>query len=183
MARCWARLIDVGVAHILLEMTVGIFCLELGMEIPYSKYPIPAYVGTFFLWVLFLISYEAVMLSTTKTTVGKWLLGVFVIRNDGSRLSVGKAFARANRVIKSGLYYLIAYPVLTFFALWNVYTYALRHDKLPWDSDSGIQVHNKTIGLARHIFGAILAMTCVVSYFVIRKILAKENFLRDFIGN
>jgi uncharacterized RDD family membrane protein YckC len=182
-ARCWARLIDIGTARVLLELALGMACLALSIEIPYSSYPVLAYVGTFFLWLFLIMTYEALMLSTTSTTVGKWFLGICVLRPDGGRLSFNEAFWRANRAIGSGLYYLIFYPALTIFALYSNYKYAKEFQKLPWDLDGGPQVRGKAIGFIRHAFGFCLALVCAFAYFVIRQIIVKHSFRRDFIGN
>jgi hypothetical protein len=75
------------------------------------------------------------------------------------------------------------YPALTIFALYSNYKYAKEFQKLPWDLDGGPQVRGKAIGFIRHAFGFCLALVCAFAYFVIRQIIVKHSFRRDFIGN
>ena len=183
LARCWARLADIGAARVLFEMITAVVVWVINTDIPYQSHPVPAYVGSFIAWVVFFLVYEAVAVSTTSTTAGKWLLGIRVVKQTGGRPSFSEAIGRANKANAFGLFYFVFYPYLTVGSLWSCYEYAKKHGKLAWDKDSGPQVTGKNIGVVRHVFGYLVGAACAVGYAFFVRVEVKQNFLNDFFNS
>lgn len=59
--------------------------------------------------LFFLITWPLMISSSWETTPGKFLLGMKVIRSDGSRLSFGRAFGRTCATIISAMIFYVGY--------------------------------------------------------------------------
>lgn len=178
--RFWARMIDVGFARIFLEVCALIVFVSTGLEPPYEAQPILAYVGTFIIWVAFLILYEGLLLSWTGTTVGKWLFRIRVAKDDGMRLSFREALGRANGAVGSGLFYLLLYPGLTAIAIYTAYGKLVATNCTKWDSDTCSVVTCRRVFFLRYGIGVILAIGTLVGYILVREF-AKQGFRADFV--
>jgi uncharacterized RDD family membrane protein YckC len=180
--RFWARLIDVGIARICLEF-VGLFVLlTTGLWPPYESHPFVAFIGSFIAWVLFLMLYEACMLSFFGTTIGKLIFQIRITLHDGSLLSFGKAFARTNHAIGSGMFYLIAFPGLTFWAFYRAYRNLVASGQSAWDSDTGSVVRCRPVFVLLYAFGVIFSLITLLGYIGVREH-TKQEFLRVMIQN
>lgn len=175
--RFWARLIDVGIARICLELAALVLLLTTGFYPPYETQPIVAFGGTFVVWVIFLMLYEAFMLSTFGTTIGKLLFRIRVLRADGARLSFREAFSRANGAIGSGMFYLIAFPGLTFWAFYRAYKHLVAHGHASWDSNTGSVVRCRPVFVLLYAFGVVLAIIALLGYTEVRDY-ARHEFHR-----
>jgi uncharacterized RDD family membrane protein YckC len=176
--RFWARLIDVGMARICLEVAALLLLLTTGFWPPYQTLPIVGFVGTFVVWVIFLLVYEAFMLSVFGTTVGKLIFRIRVLRRDGSCLSFAEAFWRANHAIGSGMFYLIVFPGLTFWAFYRAYKQLVLRGCAPWDSDTEYVVRCRPVFAPVYAFGVILAISAILGYAVISEY-SKQEFGRS----
>jgi uncharacterized RDD family membrane protein YckC len=175
--RFWGRLIDVGMARICLEITALVLLLTTGFWPPYETQPIPAFIGTFVVWVIFLMLYEALMLSTFGTTIGKLFFRIRVLRSDNSLLSFGEAFFRAKGAIGSGMFYLIAFPGLTFVAVYRAYKELVAQGRASWDTAVGSVVRCRPVFVLVYAFGVVLAISALLGYIVVREY-AKQEFRR-----
>ena len=63
---------------------------------------------------LIVILYYTIGVSVYSTTVGKRVLGLYVLRPDGSKLGPGRALARYFATILSGLVLFIGYLMIAF---------------------------------------------------------------------
>jgi uncharacterized RDD family membrane protein YckC len=167
-------MIDVGIARICLELAALAMLLTTGLWPPYETQPIVAFIGTFIVWVIFLMVYEASMVSAFGTTVGKLIFRIRVLRQDGSRLSFNEAFARANGAIGSGMFYLIAFPALTFWAVSRAYKDLVALGCASWDRDTRTEVRCRPVFVLLYTFGVVLALSAFLGYLVVREYTTQE---------
>jgi uncharacterized RDD family membrane protein YckC len=175
--RFWARLIDVGIAKICFELAALFMLLTTGFWPPYETHPFVAFIGTFVVSVLFLILYEASMLSVFGATVGKFIFRIRVTRHDGSLLSFGEAFRRANQTVGSGMFYLFAFPGLTLVAFYRAYKGLLARGCSSWDSDTGSVVRCRPVFVLLYAFGVLFSFSIFCGHMLARE-QAKKEFLR-----
>lgn len=109
------------------------------------------------LYVL-LIPVEAVLLSTTSTTLGKWTLGMRVVELEGSKPSFSTALSRAVRVFLVGNALGIGF--LTPFAHYYGYRTLTRTGTTPWDSAAGTRVEYSPWSFKRWVItvGAVVVL-------------------------
>ena len=74
---------------------------------------------TSFTWVDYIsfligVSYYTIAVATWSTTVGKRVLGIYVLRPDGSRVGIGRAFVRYLGYILSALFFFVGYLMIAF---------------------------------------------------------------------
>ena len=175
--RFWARLIDVGIARFFLELSALVMLLTTGLWPPYETQPFVAFTGTFVVWVLFLMLYETVLLSVFGSTIGKAIFRIHVVHHDGSRLSFGEAFARANKAIGSGMFYLFAFPGVTFCAFYRAYKDLVASGSSSWDLGSGSVVRCRPVSVLLYGLGVVLAISALVGYIAVREY-SKNEFRR-----
>ena len=60
------------------------------------------------------VTYFTVAVAAWSTTFGKRVFGIYVLRSDGSRVGLGRAFARYLAYILSGLLLFIGYLMVAF---------------------------------------------------------------------
>lgn len=172
--RFWARMIDVGVARVGMEIIAIVLLLAFGFWPAYETHPILAFVGSFIFLVLFLMLYEAIMLSVFGTTFGKLIFRIRVVRGDGSHLSFREALSRSNRASRSGMFYLIAFPGLTFYACHRAYKKLAANGQTSWDSTVGSVVRCRPVFFLLYILGVILALCSLVGNLASRDNAKKE---------
>jgi uncharacterized RDD family membrane protein YckC len=177
--RFWARLIDVGIARISIEILFWVLFVLTGFLPPYDTHPIPAYVGTFVAWLAFLISYEALLISMTGSTIGKWLFRIRVLQENGARLSITDAFKRTNGAVGNGLFYLVGYPGVTMGAILLSYRQFLKTNTTKWDSAINCTVTSERVHFFRSAVGMALGIAVFVGYILVREF-AKQDARRDF---
>jgi uncharacterized RDD family membrane protein YckC len=177
--RFWARMIDVGIARISIEALFWVLFVITGFFPPYQTHPIPAYVGTFVAWLAFLISYEALLISMTGSTIGKWLFRIRVLQENGTRLSITDAFKRTNGAVGTGLFYLVGYPGVTVGAILLSYRQFLKTNTTKWDSAINCTVTSERVHFFRSALGMALGIAVFVGYILVREF-AKHDARRDF---
>lgn len=84
------------------------------------------------------IVFNAVWLRLTGTTPGKFVFGIRVHEQDGSRLSLGRAFSRELRVWMQGLFFGI--PILDLLAMAAAYGYLEVNGDTLWDRRMALKV-------------------------------------------
>ena len=177
--RFWARLIDVGIARISIEALFWVLFVLTGFSPPYETHPIPAYVGTFVAWLAFLISYEALLISMTGSTIGKWLFRIRVLQENGARLSITDAFKRTNGAVGNGLFYLVGYPGVTVGAILLSYRQFLKTNTTKWDSAINCTVTSERVHFIRSAVGMAFGIAVFVGYILVREFV-KQDARRDF---
>ncbi len=84
---------------------------------------------------------ESGMLVLFGTTIGKWILGLYVTDNDGGRLSWEKAFKRTRTVLWKGLGFHIGGYRL--YRLWKSYQASANQETLDWEYDSNLMLKDE----------------------------------------
>lgn len=125
--RYWARYLDLFFFAFIMELILYAFSLEI------EWFSLQRMIYTFALYAAW-IPLETVLLAMIGTTPAKWMMGIKVLHQDGSRMSWGTAFKRSLYVWMRGQG--AALPIVSFLANLNGYQ-DLKHDKLQttWDRD------------------------------------------------
>ena len=92
-----------------------------------------AYVG----WLLTFV-FEPVLLHYWGTTPGKWIFGLSVRDEDGSKLSIRTAYARLWGVFGYGNCY--ALPFFDWYYNYKCYRACKKEEELPWDLENGCSI-------------------------------------------
>lgn len=85
---------------------------------------------------------EALLLSSIRTTPGKWALGLRIETADGERLTFGAAWWRAVQVWLRGLG--AGIPVVNLVAMGRAYVVLAREGRTSWDTDGGTAVRARS---------------------------------------
>lgn len=84
-----------------------------------------------------MLAFEPVLLHFWGTTIGKWVFGLSVRDEDGHKLSIRTAFARAWGVFCIGMGWGI--PLYSLYRMWRSYRTCIE-EELPWDMDNACTV-------------------------------------------
>lgn len=84
-----------------------------------------------FVAIAIMLGLEPLLLLLFRTTPGKAIMGLVIIRHDGRRLTYSEAFARTWSVIGSGMGYNI--PIYNLIRLWKSYKLCEGKEPQPWD--------------------------------------------------
>jgi uncharacterized RDD family membrane protein YckC len=177
--RLWAKMIDVAIWRIGFELLMIFIVLESGLIIPYDTAPLLAYIGTFIVFLVFLIIIESIFLSIFQTTPGKLVFGIRVKAEDAKRIGFEKAFSRCFFCYAGGMWFLIGFPYLTFFPLYRTYKDISQEEIASWDFSARTNLLFKRIWFPRLLLGSLLGMTAFVGYMFAR-IMVMELFREDF---
>ena len=80
------------------------------------------------------IVFEPLQLSVFGTTLGKWILGIYVFHNDDRKLTLYEAIERTGMVLYRGLGLHI--PVYNYIRLWKSYKACTEQETPEWETDS-----------------------------------------------
>ena len=156
--RFFARMVDVstlGLALLfILAFIVGILFPE--HAIGFSKAMENKIISGFLLFLLWL-PLEAILLSSTGTTLGKWIFGIRVLSLDGNKLLFSGALKRTSLVWIQGIGFGI--PFVAIFTQLFGYRRLTRTGTTLWDSSVNSAVTHKEWGPVR----AIICILCVLS--------------------
>lgn len=137
-----------------------------------------------FLILTYLITFlffEALLLATLGTTVGKWLLGTSVRDFDGTKLSYGSALSRSFSVWVRGL--CLGIPVINLITLLISYSNVRgEKGKTSWDRIGEYQVLHKKLnpfGVIAIILINISSAIVVTAAFIMAGIVAMSGILND----
>jgi uncharacterized RDD family membrane protein YckC len=105
---------------------------------------------------------NALMIGFAGATVGKWLFGVRVTREDGQPIGVGAALWREVLVWFRGMG--IGFPIVTLFTLIKAYRTLKNDGRTTWDRDMSFRVHSMPPTLFTILGGvALFAIICAVA--------------------
>ncbi len=115
-----------------------------------------------FLTLVLVMFPNALMIGFTGATVGKWLFGIRVTREDGQPIGVGAALWREVLVWFRGLG--IGFPIVTLFTLIKAYRTLKNDGRTTWDRDMSLRVHSISPTLFTILGGvALFAIVCAVA--------------------
>jgi S1-C subfamily serine protease/uncharacterized RDD family membrane protein YckC len=128
-ARFWARSVDLVLFYALVVLAVPGW---------HGWAQVPARLLASILTPLAWTIPEALLLSSLRTTPGKWALGLRVESADGERLEFGAAWKRAVQVWLRGLG--AGIPILNLVAMGRAYLVLVREGRSTWDAEEGTRV-------------------------------------------
>lgn len=130
--RFFARMLDYYFYHSLWTVF-----LTLVFKINTSEMGILGDLLRVFLTVIVMRTLEPIMLCLFGTTLGKWILGIRILDEEGNRLSHRDASERTSGVLWKGVGLYI--PILEFVRMWKSYK-ACEYGKLDWEYKSNISL-------------------------------------------
>lgn len=105
---------------------------------------------------IMMVIVEPILLSTFRTTLGKWLFGISVTEEEGGNLSYHDAFWRTIRMIQYGQGYYI--PIYHLYCYWCCRQDLRKNQQLPWDDEYDCQYHFRDTKIIRRIAYIILSV-------------------------
>lgn len=164
--QAWARWLARGVDSVLILPIVFAVFIALGIAVELGRLPpefldwtanpIMASVGEIVItWVLFML-WEPLFMSNTGTTPGKWIMGVGVLREDGSKLGFFTALGRFFWVWAVGLGLYI--PLVALICMLISRSKLIADGVTHWDQGLKLQVTHKK----RHPFVWFLVIVVVM---------------------
>ena len=90
-----------------------------------------------------MLPYDAILLSNSKTTFGKWCLGISIIDTNGSPLGFEKAFKRSLLVLWRGLG--LGIPFIGLFTHIHQYGVLTKKGATSWDEELGCKVRHSNL--------------------------------------
>jgi hypothetical protein len=148
--RYFARMLDLWIVAVTLGFCIGLIAPEFLDETPDMVFGIIA--------SLVVLPYEAYLLSTWDRTIGKWLLGISVTKNNGKSLSVEEGFKRGWLVFYRGMG--LAIPFVSLFTLIHQYGVLTKKGITTWDRDMECKVSYEKLQPLR----VIIALGLVVGF-------------------
>jgi len=145
--RYLARMIDIWLFLFIVSFS-GLQEIEFNLNIP-SLIIVPINI---FVWLLI----ESVLLATVGTTLGKWLLKINILNNQGEKLTINQSLKRSLNLFWRGLglgipIVYVATAIISFYDLTKVgVTY--------WDLKSNIMIKYEKIGKLRVFMTIILCL-------------------------
>jgi hypothetical protein len=122
-----------------------------------------------FLTAAIAIPLNALLIGYTGGTLGKWLLGVRVLGNNGGPIGFVRAFRRECDVWVRGVGLYI--PLITIVTCIVAYSTLKKTRAATWDTDKGIQVVHRDSGL-RQVAGTVTAVLAFAAVIVMLSVLA-----------
>ncbi len=144
--RYWARMFDIWVAAFVSGIAVSAFNPNAFTEEGEAELAVLVFI---FAWVFI----EPLLLSTTGTTPGKWLLRVRLIPPSGEKLDYSTVLSRSYKVWWRGLG--TGFPLVSLVTLLVAYKKLTNNGTTSWDREGGFTVVHEDIGLLRVIFAVI----------------------------
>lgn len=107
---------------------------------------------------------EALIISLTATTPGKWLFNIYVLDKYGNRLNYKTSLRRSFLVFYRGLG--LGIPLITIFTLMKAYGNLTTNVFTSWDIDCGTVAISKKVGASKVIVSAaiIIALFAGATY-------------------
>lgn len=127
-----------------LELWIGIFSVELLTPVDVSAAlqafgTIPGIVVMILGTLVFGLALNARFINVTGTTPGKFIFGIRVLEQDGSKLSFWRAFKRELMVLTFG--YGLMVPIVNLFAMAIAMGYVAENGYAWWDKRMSFEVH------------------------------------------
>lgn len=179
-ARFFARSIDLGVVLFLATLT----------DIMLPRYSGNILVSVFVSALVFgvvLLAYEAMLIGSVGTTVGKACFGLSIVQKDGGKPEFSTAIRRSVWAWISGNGCYFFFPAATVFTWWAAYRRLTSSNSTSWDERACTSVNQRPIGGVRFRFGAVASMAIFLAIIVITYVdrqdaksqLRAEAFLDD----
>lgn len=133
--RFFARLLDIAINAAISFFIVGFVGELVAHEWMARWYSLLA--GPFgtlidsYATVVIAIPLTALMIGLTGGSVGKWIFGIRVVREDGRPLGVWRAFVRELWVFTQGMG--LALPIVTLIFMWRSYETLTEDEVADWD--------------------------------------------------
>lgn len=150
--RYFARMIDTWILGIGIGLLLGTAAPEFLEETPELVLTI--------LIMLLVLPYDAFCLSTWKKTAGKWMMGIEVVKTDGSLLSVEEAFKRSWLILLRGLG--LGIPIIALFTLIHQFNMLKGKGIVSWDKEIGSMIEYEKLRTERVILAVILTIGFIV---------------------
>lgn len=109
-----------------------------------------------FVSVIGMVLLEPLLLSTWGTTPGKWLLGLSVRNNTGSKLTYGEGICRTVQALWYGAGFFI--PIFELFRGYKYYYDCAEGKTLPWEWDSELQLRDEKHWRIAAVTAAVIAL-------------------------
>ena len=159
----WSRwFARVWIDYLLLNIAVG---LAIGFVAPDSALLTEDFTFVLiFLNAALWVPIEAVLVARSGRTPGKWLLGLRVVKNDGSRTSFSEALARSAAAWMVGCAFL--FPLVFLFTMDAQYKRVRAGRPASWDEKRGFVVEAAPLSGAqiRTVVVVVLALVAVRFY-------------------
>jgi uncharacterized RDD family membrane protein YckC len=127
-------------------------------------------------WVLVVIAaylfFDAIILSSFNTTLGKWIFGLSVRRRDGASLRFRDAIARSVGVIVIGFGLFILFPITGLFAFQRL----VQKGETYWDQIGHFSVIAEPIKWGRVIIGCLLVAAAIFALMSITGLATQSVF-------
>jgi len=133
--RYFARMLDIWIVGISTGFMLGIFA-------PIFLEETPELALTIIIMVL-MLPYDAILLSSCKTTFGKWCLGISVTDAKNLPLNFEKASTRSLLVLWRGLG--LGIPLVSLFTLIHQYGVLTKKGTTSWDEELECEVHHQNL--------------------------------------
>lgn len=108
---------------------------------------------------------EALLLSSLRTTPGKWAVGLRVETVDGERLEFGAAWKRAVQVWLRGLG--AGIPIVSLVAMGRAYVLLAREGRSRWDAEQATRVVARPWSAPLRAGGALASLTAASALFAL----------------
>jgi hypothetical protein len=101
-----------------------------------------------------ILPYEAIALPSWKRTIGKWLMGISVVKTNGNNLAPKEALYRSWLVFYRGLG--LSIPIISLFTLIHQYGVLTKKGITTWDKEVGCEVKYEKLDPFKVILALIL---------------------------
>jgi len=158
--RFWARCIDLFLVMVIANI-ISIFIPDLQIPPGMGVILIDAIIWMILLAIV-IVAYDKLLIQKYGATLGKAAFGLQVRSlKDGGLLTSSQAKGRAFSHLKSGLYFMIYFPVLQFIAAINAWR--KRDEPMPWDREANSVVLQKSISQFRYLSFALIALVLILT--------------------
>ncbi len=159
--RLWARFIDYTLFLVFFYASLVFVALH-GLPLTFFDNALIETLASFVISIALLILYEAAWISTFGTTPGKALFSIKILTNFDYNLSFKQALRRAFSVLASGFAFLVLFPIIPMFAMWESYKAIKNTGVAKWDKAEKHQVIHKPMGSIRLHFGVAIGIISVI---------------------
>ncbi len=115
--------------------------------------------------ILLLLVVEPILISTFKTTLGKWILGIRVVDNNGDKLSLGKSYERTLKAMINGMALWVPFVIL--YCNYKSYKKYQEADTLEWENESKIYLVDNNKRRIFYYIGSMILTLVIVEYLVL----------------
>jgi hypothetical protein len=153
--RYWAKMFDVMLlSSVLLWGFIAFGPIRAVAKLPTNEFLLGALV------LPFAVIAESLIYAATGHTVGKWILGLRVLRIDQRRLPVATALSRNLRCWVFGLGF--GFPLISLFTLMSAHSKAKKGEAQSWDLATESRCYAFDSSTTRTTIGALLTIALMV---------------------